>query len=159
MIFFQFHFFRQDLSYVWPCVSSPDWCFSLPRIIIIGFYFSNSFTKHKILYVLSTHSLTGTCLHTWVHNMQLTNNKQVMKMGLRWMKIVAQGRGNGRSVGLPFGKNKYDFLADGFQEERESCKGVEDKMQKLWEPTVESLVWGIWRLRVSEAEWRVWEGV
>ena len=72
--------------------------------------------------------------------MQLTNNKQVMKMGLRWMKIVAQGRGNGRSVGLPFGKNKYDFLADGFQEERESCKGVEDKMQKLWEPTVESLV-------------------
>ena len=50
--------------------------------------------------------------------MQLTNNKQVMKMGLRWMKIVAQGRGNGRSVGLPFGKNKYDFLADGFQDDQ-----------------------------------------
>ena len=33
------------------------------------------------------------------------------------------------------------------------------KTEKAQEPTVESLVKGIWRPRVSEAEWRVWEGV
>ena len=31
------------------------------------------------------------------------------------------------------------------------------KTEKVQESTVESLVQGIWRLRVSEAEWRVWE--
>ena len=31
------------------------------------------------------------------------------------------------------------------------------KTEKAQEPTVESLVQGIWRLTVSEAEWRVWE--
>jgi len=30
--------------------------------------------------------------------------------------------------------------------------------EKAWEPTVESLVHGIWRLRVSEAKGRVREG-
>ena len=45
-------------------------------------------------------------------------------------------RGRGRS-----------FLVDGV------------KQKKAREPTVESLVRGIWRLRVSEAEWRVQEGV
>ena len=34
-----------------------------------------------------------------------------------------------------------------------------DKTEKAREPTVESLVRGIWRLRVSEAERRVREGV
>ena len=33
------------------------------------------------------------------------------------------------------------------------------KTEKVREPRVESLVWGIWRLRVSEAEQRVCEGV
>ena len=33
------------------------------------------------------------------------------------------------------------------------------KTEKVWELTLESLVRGILRLRVSEAEWRVWEGV
>ena len=33
------------------------------------------------------------------------------------------------------------------------------KTEKALEPTVESLVRGIWRLRVSEAEWKVREGV
>ena len=33
------------------------------------------------------------------------------------------------------------------------------KTEKAQEPTVESQVKGIWRPRVSEAEWRVWEGV
>ena len=36
------------------------------------------------------------------------------------------------------------------------------KTEKAQEPTVESLVQGIWRLtqvRVCEAEWRVWESV
>ena len=33
------------------------------------------------------------------------------------------------------------------------------KTKKAWEPTVESLMQGIWKLRVSEAERRVREGV
>ena len=33
------------------------------------------------------------------------------------------------------------------------------KTEKVWEPAVESLVKQIWRLRVSEAERRVQEGV
>ena len=33
------------------------------------------------------------------------------------------------------------------------------KTEKAQEPTAESLVKGIWRPRVSEAEWKVWEGV
>jgi len=33
------------------------------------------------------------------------------------------------------------------------------KTEKAQEPTVGSLVQGTWRLRVSEAEWRVWESV
>ena len=33
------------------------------------------------------------------------------------------------------------------------------KTEKVREPTVQSLVRKIWRLRVSEAERRVWEGV
>ena len=36
---------------------------------------------------------------------------------------------------------------------------VEPKTEKSREPTVESLIRGIWRLRVSEAERRVREGV
>ena len=35
----------------------------------------------------------------------------------------------------------------------------EPKTEEAWEPTVESLVQGIWRLRVSEAERRIREGV
>ena len=33
------------------------------------------------------------------------------------------------------------------------------KTEVAWEPTVESLVRGIWRLRASEAGRDVWEGV
>ena len=33
------------------------------------------------------------------------------------------------------------------------------KTEKAWEPTVESLVQRIWRLKVSETEWRVWAGM
>ena len=33
------------------------------------------------------------------------------------------------------------------------------KTEKAWEPTVESLVQGIWTLRVSESEWRVQKNV
>ena len=31
----------------------------------------------------------------------------------------------------------------------------ESKTEKVWKPTVESCVQGIWRLTVSETEWRV----
>ena len=38
--------------------------------------------------------------------------------------------------------------------------GKGPKTEKAWEPTLGSLVQGVWRLtRVSEAERRVWEGV
>ena len=33
------------------------------------------------------------------------------------------------------------------------------KTEKAWEPTEENLAMGIWRLRISEAEQRVWDGV
>ena len=45
------------------------------------------------------------------------------------------------------------------REEGESFHVDGPKMEKAWEPTAESLVQGIWRLRVSEEEQRVGEGV
>ena len=45
-------------------------------------------------------------------------------------------------------------------EEGEGHSMQRDRRQKkVWEPTVESVIRGIWRLRVSEAERRVREGV
>ena len=70
-------------------------------------------------------------------------------------------------AGLQFGENKSFFKVD-LNESREGfCwrgKGRSlhvdgPKTEKARESTVQSLVRGIWRLRISEAERRVREGV
>ena len=84
---------------------------------------------------------------------------------LEWIKT----QGTENMVGLQFCEKTcfYYFRLD-LNESREGfCqrgRGMSfhvdgPKTEKAQEPKVESLVRGIWRLRVSEAEWRVWEGV
>ena len=80
------------------------------------------------------------------------------------MKAEAQNVKHGRPIIL---RKRFVFKFD-LKESRESfCRrgrgrsfhAEGPKTEKAREPTVESLVRGIWRLRASEAERRVWEGV
>ena len=80
------------------------------------------------------------------------------------MKTAAQNRKHGRSTVLGKGnvfRLHLNESREGFcQRGRGRSFHVDGpKMEKAREPTAESLVQGIWRLRVSEEEQRVGEGV
>ena len=75
-------------------------------------------------------------------------------------------------AGLLFWKKKYlEVRVEVRLELKESREGFSRRgrgrsfhvdgpqTETVQEPTAESLVQGIWRLRVSEAEWRLWEAV
>ena len=73
---------------------------------------------------------------TWQVYCLQKNNNYVLKFDLKESRDGFCQRGRGRSFHVE-----------------------QLKTEKVWEPTVESLAQGIWRLRAFEAEQRVWEGV
>ena len=97
----------------------------------------------------------------WVnlHSLEHAANRD-----LRWMKTASRNRKHGRST--HFGKRNVfrlhlnesmeSIVLRGFLLDRKGkvipCRSTKNRKAALREPKVESLVRGIWRLRVSEAE-------
>ena len=118
----------------------------------------------------TTHTHRGTRKHSdYTKQQQNHSLKQAANKNLRWMKTAEQKRKHGNQVYILWNVFRLQFRLQ-FNESREGfCQRGRGrsfhvdgpKTETAREPTVESLVWKIWMLmlRMSEAEWRVQEGV
>ena len=116
--------------------------------------------------VLTAYRCTGTRTHVYADYTQL-NLQPTLPDSKQGLEVEEDSSGAGNMAGLLFWEKKK-CLDVWLKESREGfCRRgrgrsfiVEGlKTEKAREPTVESLIRGIWRLRVSGADRRVWEGV
>ena len=108
---------------------------------------------------MHTHTHTHTYEHSDYTKLNLHSLRQAADLG--WMKTAAWNRKKTWQV-YSFGKRNVLRLhlnesREGFCWRSFRIDGL--KTEKAQEPTVENLVQGIGRLRVSEVERSVWEGV